>query len=266
MSIILGSEYKYNKAYCKKLKYKRTIPLSHILNQIETELIKLNIKVIRPKKNTMPFCTSLWTRDSFINVNNKLIMLPLQSLVTRHPDEWKTIPAASNRRAIFPEKPENLEGGDVIQDNKQILVGLGKRTNKEGVKTLKKMFPNKNIIEVNHCALHLDCCLMILPGEILIYSTRYISNLPKKLQKMYNCITIESILGKKIDSLLAPNCLIIGNNIITTDQVKFSKFRKYLRTLDFNVIEIEYGTLWREKGGIRCLTQWIKKPKNQLIS
>ena len=29
----------------------------------------------------MPFCTSLWTRDSFINVNNKLIMLPLQSLV-----------------------------------------------------------------------------------------------------------------------------------------------------------------------------------------
>ena len=74
------------------------------------------------------------------------------------------------------------------------------------------------------------------------------------------------MLLKKIDPLLATNGLIIGNNIITTDQVKFSKFRKYLRTLDFNVIEIEYGTLWREKGGIRCLTQWTKKPKNQLIS
>jgi len=265
MSIILGSEYKYNKEYCKPLKYKRTISLSTILNQIKKEIQKLNIKVIRPSKKEMPFCTSLWTRDSFININNKLIMLPLQSLVTRHPDEWKTIPAAKNRRKIFPDSPENLEGGDVIQDGNRILVGLGKRTNKEGVKTLRKMLSRKKIIEINHCALHLDCCLMVLPGKKLIYSTRYIANLPKKLRTLYDCTTVESIIGKKIDPLLATNGLFIGNNIIMTDQIKFQKFRDFLRDMGFNVIEIKYGTLWREEGGIRCLTQWLDKPREQKI-
>ena len=35
MSILLGSEYKYNKKFCKPLKYRRTIPLSKILKQIK---------------------------------------------------------------------------------------------------------------------------------------------------------------------------------------------------------------------------------------
>ena len=265
MSILLGSEYKYNKEFCKPLKYRRTIPLSKILKQIKKELEELNISVLRPKKKKMPFCTSLWTRDSFININNKLIMLPLQALATRHPDEWKTIPAASKRRKMFPDSPENLEGGDVIQDGNRILVGLGKRTNNDGVSTLRKMFPNKKITVVNHCALHLDCCLMILPGKRLIYSTRYISNLPKILKSSYDCTTVESIIGKDTDPLLATNGLLIGNNIITTDQIKFKKFRNFLRSLGFNVIEIKYGTLWREEGGIRCLTQWLDKPREQKI-
>ena len=50
MSILLGSEYKYNKEFCKPLKYRRTIPLSKILKQIKKELEKLNISVLRPNK------------------------------------------------------------------------------------------------------------------------------------------------------------------------------------------------------------------------
>ncbi len=266
MSIILGSEYKYNKSYCKKPPYKRNIRLSSILKQIKKILEDLKIKVLRPTKNQMPFCTSLWTRDSFININNKLIMLPLQTLASRHPDEWLTIPQAYNRREIFPSCPENLEGGDVIQDRNIILVGIGKRTNQSGVKQLRSMFPAKKIVDIKHSALHLDCCLMILRENKILYSRRYIKKMPKFLLDNYDCKTVESIIGNKIEPSLATNGLLIGNNIITTDQPKFKKFRKYLRNLDYNVIEVRYGNLWRENGGIRCLTQWFKKPTKQLIS
>ena len=160
MSIILGSEYKYDKQSCKPLKYKRTVKLSTILNQIKSELIKLGIKVKRPLKKKMPICTSLWPRDSVLNIDNTLIMVPLQFLSTRHPEEWKTIPG--DRKEFFPSYPENLEGGDVIQDGDLILVGLGRRTNELGVQALKHRTSNK-IITVSHSALHLDCCLMILP-------------------------------------------------------------------------------------------------------
>ena len=55
MSILLGSEYKYNKKFCKPLKYRRTIPLSKILKQIKKELEELNISVLRPKKKRCHF-------------------------------------------------------------------------------------------------------------------------------------------------------------------------------------------------------------------
>ena len=108
MSILLGSQHVYTKQKCIKRDPKLTVPLSRILAQIKTELLKFNIKVQRPLKKDLPFCNSLWVRDPFINVNNKLLMLPLQTIVTRNVVEWKSIPAAASRRkAIFPESPEN---------------------------------------------------------------------------------------------------------------------------------------------------------------
>jgi len=264
MSIILGSDHKYNNNFCKPITYKRNFKLSRILNEIKTRLEDLNITVVRPIIKNMPHCQTLWTRDSVINIDNQMIMLPLQSLNTRHPDEWRTIPV--DRRKVFPDFPENLEGGDVIQDHNLILIGEGIRSNKLGIEKLKRMFPKKKIIDIKHSALHLDCVLMVLPGKEILYSSRYIKKLPKYLKQNYKCKTVESIIGKDIDPLLATNGLIIGNNIITTDQVKFKKFRNYLRKQGFNVIEISYGNLWREQGGIRCLTQWLKKPETQLIS
>lgn len=269
MSIILGSEHKYNKKSCKPLRYKRTFKLDKILGQIKKTLENLGITVARPIIKNMPHCQTLWTRDSVINIDNQMIMLPLQSLKAQYgqlrgQDEWKTIPA--NRREVFPDYPENLEGGDVIQDHDLILVGEGKRTNQSGIEKLKQMFPKKKIINIKHNALHLDCVLMILPGNKILYSKKYIKKLPKYLTDNYKSKTVESIIGKDIDPLLATNGLIIGNNIITTDQAKFKKFRTYLRKEGFNVIEISYGNLWREQGGIRCLTQWLDKPDAQSIS
>ena len=58
---------------------------------------------------------------------------------------------------------------------------------------------------------------------------------------------------------LGTNLLIIGNNIITIDIKKFYKFYDFLKTMGFNVILIPFFNLWKDGGGIRCLTQWIDK-------
>ena len=48
MSIILGSDYIYNKNLCNLKKYILTVPLSKILNQIKKVLLSLNIEVVKP--------------------------------------------------------------------------------------------------------------------------------------------------------------------------------------------------------------------------
>jgi N-dimethylarginine dimethylaminohydrolase len=255
MSILVGSSLVHKKNTC--VPFTPTRPIVKILTDIKREIKKTGIDVARPKSTYFPFCRSLWVRDSFVNIDNKIIALPLCSK-KRGKNEWESIPA--KRDEVFPDSPENLEGGDVIQDKNLILVGEGKRSNKSGIKRLKSLFSHKKIIAIKHTTLHLDCCLCILPGGLLLYSKRYISSLPSFLRKKYKCVKVEDIIGDKVDPNLATNMLVIGNTLITTDQAKFKKLHKYLDNKGFDVKNIKYGNLWRQHGGVRCLTNWLKVP------
>ena len=139
------------------------------------------------------------------------------------------------------------------------------RTDKSGLAWVRKTFPKHTVIPIKHKALHLDCCFSVLPGNHVLYSRQYISALPQSVRKNYTCKKVEDLIGKNVDANLATNNLVIGNNIITTNQPKFRGVRSYLKNLGFHVIELKYGTLWRHNGGPRCLTQWIKQPAGQNI-
>lgn len=269
MSLLIGNEMVHNSDRCSTKLKDPTRPVQQILDNMDEVFTKLGIRVIRqdniPVVDTI--CRALWVRDPSINIDNKIVMLPGWS--SGRKDEWKNHPYAKgtdNSFFVMPEDPENMEGGDVIQDKNRILIGLGMRTNHAGVIWLKKNMKEittqkKEIITIHHCALHLDCCLTVLTNGELFYSKKYISNLPVILHKLYKVTAIEDIIGRKVDPNLAANAVIYNQNIITTDQVKFKPLRNHWSELGYTVIEIPYGTLWRYKGGIRCLTQWLTNPK-----
>lgn len=265
MSILIGHTDFHNKEVCKG-KYTMKRPIVDILQDLRTILQELGIQVSQPDLDPLvhTICRSLWVRDISINIDNNLILLPAHAPGRR--DEWMTHPEAEAEaeygHPIMPEAPENMEGGDVIQDGDRIIIGLGKRTNMAGVQWLKMWLQDaglhKEIILVQHCALHLDGCLMVLPGGELYYSTQYIYDLPPVLHTYYNVHTVEQYLRNGADANLSTNVLVLGNNLITTDQAKFSRLRSHWKKLGYNVHEIKYGNLWRYKGGIRCLSQWIR--------
>lgn len=280
MTLLLGKHTTHNRKMCGS-GYKMTRPIKNILEDIRKTLVQLGITVVRPAGTVDTICRSLWARDSTVYINGKIVLLPGFSRGRR--DEWMTHPGRQRGMKIsdpdyllVPETPENVEGGDVIQVGDTILLGIGKRTNIAGMKWLAKKFPAKTIIPVPHCALHLDCCLTVLPrppgsdGALgartklpVIYSTRYIYDLPEAVTNMFETLSLESIIGRKVVSNLATNILMIKQadgrySLVTTDQAKFRKFRKYLREQGYSVHEIKYGNMWRYGGGIRCLTQWIE--------
>ena len=259
--MIVGSALVRKKSKCTSFKPTRSI--IKILTDIKREIIKMGIEVVRPNSTYFPFCRSLWVRDSFVNIDNKIIALPLSSK-NRGNNEWRSIPAKVS--TVFTGYPEKLEGGDIIQDGNLILVGEGQRTNNTGIKKLKSLFPKKKITVIKHTTLHLDCCLCILPNDLLLYSTRYIQSFPSFLKKKYKCVKVEDVIGSKIDPNLATNILVIGHTLITTNQLKFKKLHKYLEDNGFDVKKIEYGNLWRQNGGIRCLTNWLEVPPKTKIT
>lgn len=256
MSILVGRGDVYDSSNKKCYKNFEGTPVKNITNNLSDILKNLDLKVRKPHMKKVDICHSLWVRDRGLFINNKLYFF-----CDNREKELKTFPT----EGIWVDKGVIIDGGDIIQDGKTIFVGQGKRTDKTGLIWIKKTFPTYNIVPIKHTALHLDCCFSVMPCNQILYSTRFISRFPQSLKKKYNYKTVESLIGREPNPNLATNNLIVGNNIITTDQPKFRKVREYIRTLNFNVIELKYSNLWTAGGGPRCLTQWLSAPPYQKI-
>ena len=264
--IYLGDRHIYNKEACcgnsNKLKLKEA------LRMIKMEIEKKGVKVIRPvrlKKDDM--CMSLWVRDSSFTLHNKVYLMPN---MINGGDRSKQI---SSEVDVIPYKDEgeivpsgvNLDGGDIIIDGNRLFVGKGKRSDDSGLKYMKDKFVDREVISVRHHALHLGCCLSVLPGNILFYSRRYIKRLPGVLRECYDCYCVEDYMNEKDDANLATNYLLIGNTIIVADKKKFDRLYRFMESLGIEVVRIPFTNIFKGGGGVRCMTQWYKMPKDQEI-
>jgi N-dimethylarginine dimethylaminohydrolase len=259
-TIILGSEKIYDKAYCQKNK-KPFENLKKILDKLKKIFSDLKIDVLEPRKEiTGPFCRTLWVRDLSINVDNKVYLIPGMINIdknNRHPEEEvKSLPNEVAANGILLSKNIVMDGGDIIQENNTILVGQGKRTNKSALLWLRKEFPSKHVIGIEHNKLHLDNCLCILPNKRVLYSRGCIAKLPRYLEDNYEVICVEDFIGKSESGNLACNILVYKDNLIVANMNKFSKLYKHLESLDYKVHLIPFYNLHKDNGGIRCLTQW----------
>ena len=276
MSILIGNPKIINKNICNEgynsvsMKNKKDS-----INQVKSILTSLGIKVVQIKDKELDkkykICSQLWGRDYFVKIDDTYILLPCndnKNIGTFRKYEYKTIEDLfKDKKSIINNKEESkLEGGDIIQDEDIILIGYNERTNKHGIDFVKNNFKNKNIISIKHYELHLDCCLCILNEKIILYSKKYIPQLPKKLNDLYICIELEKIIGDKIDTNLALNFLIIKkNNIVTAFNKKYTKLYDFLEFMKYKIHYVKNYELYKHGGGIRCLTQWIHYEKNQKI-
>lgn len=260
MKIVLGHPKLFNKKLCKEPENFRN--LDKILKNVKDELLKLNIEVIQPKKNRQRnICNSLWFRDNFINIDNKIYLLHKTTSNQRKPiQELSTI----NIKGKIVDK-YFIDGGDVIQHKDTIFVGISGRTESNSIDWFRKELKKKKIIRIRHHALHLDCCFCVLPNNIIIYSKKYIKSFPSILKEKYKVYFLENFMDKNEEPVLGTNILVINKNILVLDQKKFYKFYQFLESLGYRIIRIPFYNLWKDGGGIRCLTQWIDKGELEIV-
>ena len=274
MSILIGTPYIYNKEFCSSntSKLVSTVHKKSVLAQLEKVFNSLHIKVKHidhPKaKKLNNMCSALWIRDIFVKIDDTYVLLPgvhkgEDGLIREN--EYMTVASLFPSHIKNDASGSNMEGGDILQDGNTILVGMNKRTNKKGAAFLKSNFKQKKIITITHKSLHLDCCLCILHNNILIYSKKSIGKLPSQVESKYMCLDLETILGEKIDTNLALNFIIINKDIITAYIAKFKPLYDFLELMGYTVHHIKFYNLHELGGGLRCLTQWINTPQNQVF-
>ena len=260
--IILGSEKIYDEKYCPK-NNKRFKDVKETLKVLKDILNKLDIKVLRPSKDSpSELCRSLWVRDTSINIDNNIYLIPHMVNVSkknRQPkEEVDTLPKEVIGFAKRLSENIVLDGGDVIQENNKIFIGKGIRTDNSGYLWLKKEFPEKNIIQIEHSSLHLDNCFSVLPNNRILYSRKNIKSLPASVKNNYEIICVEDYIENRALPELAANILVFKNNLICADLRKFKKLYKHLENLGYIMHYVPFFDLYKDNGGVRCLTTWYK--------
>lgn len=233
---------------------------------------KYNVKVYRPE--LISDCNQIFTRDIAFVIDDVFVkanILPnreeeldaIQYIIDQiHPD-----------KVIRPPEEVHIEGGDVMLWNDHIFIGTYKgsdykkyitaRTNMEGVKYIKDMFPNKIVkefdlvkskIEPRDNALHLDCCFQpVGKDKGIIYKSgfreesdyMYLVDLFGK-QNLFH-ITREEMYN------MNSNVFSISEDVVISEK-NFTRLNTWLREQGITVEEVPYAEIAKQEGLLRCST------------
>ena len=176
------------------------------------------IKIIELPPSDKLTLDSIYTRDSILLSKSGLILCNM-GRSTRTPEakeNFKTLSNNGYKIAGEIKSPGTLEGGDFIWiDSKNAAVGLGPRTNSEGIRQLKEILGSKINLQIvklpdpNH------------PDDVL-HLMSIISPLDKNLAVIYKPLMPESFLnwltklGIKFVEVSETEYPLMGCNILAT--------------------------------------------------
>ena len=176
------------------------------------------IKIIELPPSNKLTLDSIYTRDSILLSKSGLILCNM-GRSTRTPEakeNFKTLSNNGYKIAGEIKSPGTLEGGDFIWiDNKNAAVGLGPRTNSEGIRQLKEILGSKINLQIvklpdpNH------------PDDVF-HLMSIISPLDKNLAVIYKPLMPESFLnwltnlGIKFVEVSETEYPLMGCNILAT--------------------------------------------------
>jgi len=242
------------------------------LKEFEEVLEKYSVDIFRPEN--IEDLNQIFSRDIAFVISDKII---LSNVIA---DRKKEILAIDNlltlvdkENIIKLDKHSRIEGGDVILYNSMIFIGYSEqedfmkfkvsRTNKNGVESIKCLFPEKKIKSFElvksddnaiENALHLDCCFQpIGKNQAIIYEGGFKNkNDIKYLNELFgseNLIKIDSQEMYEMNS----NIFSISENVIVSER-SFLRLNKILRNRGFTVEEISYSEISKMEGLLRCST------------
>ena len=154
-----------------------------------------------------------------------------------------------NYRTIKRLPPHvTLDGGDVLNTKKKILVGISSRTNLDAVKALAR-FTNKAVVPVKVLSgLHLKTSVSYLGKNILVLDPSSVDTTP-----LHEFKWIEANKSNRFSA----NCLAIGKTVLISKGS--TKIANKIHQEGFKTIHLDIGEFEKANGGLTCLSIIFKK-------
>ncbi len=141
--------------------------------------------------------------------------------------------------------PASIDGGDVIQTESDVFIGLSSRTNRVAVSQLAKQLPRHRVVPVEIDSirlLHLKSAATYLGRRTFLVASRLLD------PAVFASYTVlETPSGEEY----AANCLAIDENVFIP--TGYPKTAVLLRRNGYDVIEVDISEFAKGNGSVSCL-------------
>jgi dimethylargininase len=209
----------------------------------EEMLAKVGVRVISlPEEPDLP--DSMFVEDPAIVLNEVAVICPLGTASRRK--EAATIAAALEkfRKLAYVKLPGTLEGGDVLQVEKKVFVGITARSNPEGIRQLAVILEHfgydVTAVPVTGC-LHLKSAVTSLGRNTLLANRGWFDT--KRIQG-FEWVDVDA--GEPH----AANALAIHDSVVFP--ASFPKTRALLEARGFPAVPLDISELQKAESGLTC--------------
>ena len=194
---------------------------------------------------------STFIEDTAI-VLDEIAILAYMGVKSRRGEVINIEPELAKYRPLkYIQFPATLEGGDVLQMNKQIFVGLSSRTNQAGFKRIKEILSPLGYqviqISVKGC-LHLKSACTMIDHDTLLVNSNWLDMKPLSHFRKINIAEEEPY---------AANCLSLNDTVYLPEG--FPRTSGILAQYGYTVETIEISELQKAEGGLTCSSIIFKK-------
>jgi N-dimethylarginine dimethylaminohydrolase len=193
------------------------------------------------------------TRDVGVTIGRRYVEGRLRRPIrAREPDAVRPLldGLAGERAAIARGY---LEGGDVLVDGPDVLVGIGERTDAAGAAELAAILGQERTIRTLRLApriLHLDVVLNLLPGGLaLVYPPGLADGVPAWLRARYEPIVVTDEEQER----LATNVLSLDERTVVADE-RNERVASILANRGLDVRTLPFAETTKIGGSFRCGT------------
>ena len=164
---------------------------------------------------------------------------------SRRPETASTAEALRGyRRVVGIEEPGTLDGGDVLVAGKVVFVGVGSRSNADGVRQFERHLAPFGYqvrgVEVSGC-LHLKSAATLVSGSSVLVNPAWVD--PRVFGPL------EPIVVDP-DEPSAANALLVAGQIIYSPA--YPRTRRLLERRGLRVVAVDLGELAKAEGALTC--------------
>ncbi len=199
------------------------------------------------------------TRDVGVVVGDRIVLSNLKHW-TRQPESEVLKPILEDRYGLRVIRPTGfVEGGDVVVDGERLWVGIGARTNEQGVEFLHRTFGRDHEViplRFDPRCTHLDTVLGVLGGgRALVYEPAFDE---ASLQRILAAYPEIISLTKKEQENGGANVLFLRPERVISI-AENSSVNQQLIEAGFEVVTLSYSEVIKSGGSVRCDTLPVER-------